>query len=264
MQRYFYKKSLRVINLLMILLIISSTVNAQNEKLYAPYTKWYQDPLGLRPVELSSAVGFVWGSAAIAACLFFTKKDSSFQKRISFYQESGVSFGYKPPYTLSLQNNTGVLYKVRNWMSLGMEWNAFHFSDKTNNTWSFGVRPFSRWYPYVGKKISLFVEYGAGLSYSLNRFPLTGTGWDLDTARTGTHFNFTTKYGIGTEVHVTNRFFLQGGLRHFHLSNGNMKGMQRNPSYDGNGMFVGIIFSLQSCNRQSLHDTCNNLYVIGE
>ena len=129
-------------------------------------------------------------------------------------------------------------------MAVGMEWNIFQFSDNSNNAWSFGTRPFARWYPVTGKRASIFFEYGAGISYSADRFPLAGTGWDGDTARTGTRFNFTSKYGVGTEVLLAKKFRLQAGLRHSHLSNGNIRGIQRNPSHDSNGIFIGFLYIL--------------------
>jgi hypothetical protein len=198
--------------------------------------------LGLKPLELSTAFGFLWGSAAVAASLIFTKKDPSFQKRMAVYYETGFSAGYKSPYTGVFQNSTGIMYTIRKWMGAGLEWNSFHFKDRTNNTWCFGIRPFARWYPYSNKKTGLFFEYGAGLSYSLDKFPLTGTGWEADTARTGTKFNLTSKYGIGIVIYCNSRFSLQSGIRHFHLSNGNLAGIQRNPSHDSNGFFAGIIY----------------------
>jgi hypothetical protein len=190
-------------------------------------------------LELSTAFGFIWGSSAIAASLIFTR-DSAFRDRFSLYQEAGLGYGYKPPYTGAFQNEMGVTYRIRKWMAVGMGWDAFHFSDQTNSTWSFGIRPFARWYLYDSKKCGLFFEYGAGLSYSLQRFPLTGTGWDADTARTGTRFNLVSKYGIGAEIYLNSRFSLQAGVRHFHLSNGNLAGIQRNPSHDSNGFFCSL------------------------
>lgn len=235
-------KNKRVIFLYVLVYAISIQCNSQMSEIYPPFTKWYQDPLGLKPLELSTAFGFVWGSAAVAACIIFTKNNPSIQKRLSVYQEIGLGFGYKPPYTSSIQNDIGLMYDIRNWMTLGLGWTTFHFKDKINNTWTFGIRPFARCYPYKSKKVNLFFEYGGGLTYSLNRFPLTGTGWEADTARTGTRFNLTSKYGIGAEYLFNKRFSLQLGARHIHLSNGNIKGIQRNPSHDSNGFFVGLIY----------------------
>lgn len=241
-------KKLRTPILICFGILLYNMSNCQTDKLYPPFTKWYQDPLGFKPLELSTAFGFAWGSTAVAACLILTKNDSAFQKRVSLYQEAGYGFGYKSPYTVVFQNDMGIMYSVRKWMTLGLGWNSFHFKDKTNNTWSFGIRPFVRWYPYKSKRIALYFEYGGGVSYSVKRFPLTGTGWEADTARTGTRFNLTSKYGIGTELHFNNRLSLQSGVKHFHLSNGNIVGIQRNPSHDSNGFFIGLKYNLNNNN----------------
>jgi opacity protein-like surface antigen len=227
----------------MLLVVIAASV-ASAQKMYPPHTEWYQDPLGLRPVELSSAPGFAWGAAAVAACLLLTKNDSSFRKRIYLYEEAGVGGGYKPPYTLVIQNNAGVLYKVRQWMAVGAAFNAFYLTDGVNNTLATGVRPFARWYAWRQKRFHLFFEYGAGVSYSIDRFPLTGTGYEADTARTGTHFNYTPTYCIGTEIKITGNMMIQAGVRHTHLSNGNIKGIDRNPSHDSNGFFAGVLYCI--------------------
>jgi len=230
---------------ILLLLISFATlvkINAQTSHMYPPFTKWYQDPLGLKPIQLSTAFGFVCGSAAVAACLLLTKNDSAFQKKLSPYWEGGYGIGYKPPYTNVLQNDIGILYGVRKWISIGVCLNFSHFNDQVNNTWTAGIMPFARWYLYKSKPLNLFFQYGAGISYSFKKFPLTGTGWEADTARTGTQFNFLSKYGVGIEVHPKRRFSFETGIRHFHLSNGNIKGIQRNPSHDSNMFFAGIIY----------------------
>jgi len=215
----------------------------QTRGMYPPFTKWYQDPLGLKPLQLSTAMGFAWGSVAVASCFIFTKNDSAFKKKISAYWESGYGFGYKSPYTNVFLNDIGIMYKVREWMSAGLGLNSFHFKDRVNNTWAMGMMPFARWYIYKSRKAEIFFQYGAGVSYSLKRFPLTGTNWETDTARTGTKFNLMSKYGCGVEFHITKKLSFQTTLKHFHLSNGNIKGIQRNPSHDSNGLFVAIIYN---------------------
>jgi len=239
-----YRSNIIVIILFTSAILFSEICESQTPGAFPPYTKWYQDPLGLKPLELSSAFGFLWGTTAVAATLVFTKKDAAFLNRMSVYYETGFSIGYKSPYTSVIQNNTGVIYDIRKWMSGGLEWNTFYFKDQSNNTWCIGLRPFARWYPYRSKKAALFFEYGAGLSYSINKFPLKGTGWGADTSRIGTRFNLTSKYGIGVVFNIKERFSLQSGIRHFHLSNGNIVGIQRNPSHDSNGFFWGIIYKL--------------------
>jgi hypothetical protein len=219
---------------------------SQHMQLYPPFTKWYQDPLGLKPLGLSSAAGFGWASLTSAAYFILSKKDTAFQKQLLLYQESGLGFGYKPPYTRTFQSNIGFMYRQRKRISLGFELNSFHFSDGINNTWSFGMRPFARWYFVDHKRIKLFFEYGAGVTFGLERFPLTGTDLKWDTARTGTKFNFSTKYGVGGEYIIAKRLHIQAGLRHFHISNGNIRGIARNPSHDSNGFFVGLLYPFKS------------------
>lgn len=241
-----YKNEWRLAFLFILLFISwSKKSEGQVQKTYPPFTKWYQDPLGLKPIELSTAFGFVWGSAMAGACFIFTKNDTSFGKKISAYSEEGLSVGYKHPYTLVFHNDAGLMYDARKWMAYGFGGNVFHFKDKVNDTWTFGVMPFARWYPYRAKKTALYFQYGAGISYSLNIFPLTGTGWEADTARTGTRFNFFSKYGIGAEFHLAKHLSFQTSIKHFHLSNGNIKGIQRNPSHDSNGFFAGLIYGLK-------------------
>jgi hypothetical protein len=238
-----FKVGARFILVLFISFATLVKTNGQTSHMYPPFTKWYQDPLGLKPIQLSTAFGFVCGSATVAACLLLTKNDSAFQKKLSPYWEGGYGVGYKPPYTNVLQNDIGILYGVRKWMSLGISLNFSHFKDQVNDTWTAGMMPFARWYLYKSKPLNLFFQYGAGISYSFAKFPLTGTGWEADTARTGTRFNFLSRYGAGIEVHLKKRFSFETGIRHFHLSNGNIKGIQRNPSHDSNMFFAGIIYN---------------------
>jgi hypothetical protein len=243
MYRNEYKVSAKFILLLFISLATLAKANGQTSHLYPPFTKWYQDPLGLKPIQLSTAFGFVCGSVTTAACLLLTKNDSACQKKLSPYWEGGYGFGYKPPFTKVLQNDVGILYGIRKWMSLGVGLNFSRFKDQVNDTWTLGLMPLARWYLYKSPSLNLFFQYGAGISYSFVRFPLTGTGWEADTARTGTQFNFLSKYGVGIEARLSRRFIFQTSIKHFHLSNGNIKGIQRNPSHDSNMFFVGLVYN---------------------
>jgi len=92
--------------LLFFSIVTISHASGQTSRIYPPFTKWYQDPLGLKPVQLSTAFGFVCGSVTAAACLLFSKNDSAFKKKLSPYWEGGYGVGYKPPYTNVLQNDS--------------------------------------------------------------------------------------------------------------------------------------------------------------
>jgi hypothetical protein len=227
-------------------------VYGQTERIYPPNTKWYQDPFGLKPVQLSTAFGFVWGSAAVAACLIFSKIDTGYHKKFSIYYGAGMSLGYKPPYTNVIQNDIGILYEIRKWMAIGIEWNGFHFKDKIDNTLGVGISPLTKWYAFKNKKAAVFFQYGAGISISHKRFPFTGIGRYADTGRIGTRINFTSHYSLGSEFYLNKKISLQTSLRHFHLSNGNIYGIKRNPSYDSNGFFITLIYGLTK--RQIIFD----------
>jgi len=241
----FYTRRSKLVPIFTCLILLSGIGKCQTPNLYPPFTKWYQDPLGLKPIQLSTAFGFVCGSVAVATSLFLTKNDSSFQKKVSIYWEGGYGFGYKPPYTNVFQNDIGIMYNVRQWMTTGLGLNSFYFGDHVNNTWTTGIMPFVRWYLYQSNTTKLFFQYGAGISYSMKRFPSTGTGWEADTGRTGTKFNFLAKYGVGMEIQFKKQLSLQYGVRHFHLSNGNIAGIKRNPSHDSNAFFAGFIYRLR-------------------
>jgi hypothetical protein len=59
-------------------------------------------------------------------------------------------------------------------------------------------------------------------------------------SRLGLKLNGITKYGVGTDINITKSTAIMFGLRHIHISNGNAKGEERNPSHDSNGFFIGL------------------------
>lgn len=202
-----------------------------------PYgDQWYDNPLGFKPLELHTSMGFLVPAVAVGTCLLLTKKDPNLKDRLSIYNETGFSWGYKYPYTFMPQNNTGINFKLRKFMSIGIEWDIYLPRDEFNQTTGFAIRPFARFYPINKEKWRLYFESGGGFIYLLNEFPLPT---DRDN-RLGTQWNGTTKYGIGSEINVTKSIAILFGVRHLHISNGNTKGVERNPSHDSNGFFLGL------------------------
>jgi opacity protein-like surface antigen len=202
-----------------------------------PYgDQWYENPLGFKPLELHTSMGFLVPAVAVGTCLLLTKKDPNLKDRLSIYNETGFSWGYKYPYTFMPQNNTGINFQLRKFMSIGIEWDIYLPRDEFNQTTGFAIRPFARFYPINKEKWRLYFESGGGFIYLLNEFPLPT---DRDN-RLGTQWNGTTKYGIGSEINVTKSMAILFGVRHLHISNGNTKGVERNPSHDSNGFFLGL------------------------
>lgn len=207
-----------------------------------PFTKWYQNPLGVSPIALHTGNGIYIPAIAAAAILIFTKSDEAISNRLSLYENFGVSWGYYASRTTVYQNNVGLLFKVRKYLSLGAEFTSYHVTDDVNNTFGFGIRPFVRFYPLTGQNFNLFFQSGAGLIYFLNEFPQP-SGFFGDN-RMGTNLNGCPKYGIGSEFRLNSRLSGEVGLWHIHVSNGNHPNADRNPGHDSNGFSVGINYQL--------------------
>jgi hypothetical protein len=185
-------------------------------------------------------MSFLVPAVIVGTVAIISKKDTTLKNRISVYNENGTSWGYKFPYTLLSQNNTGINYQMRKWLSIGMETSIYFTKDAYNNATGISLRPFARFYAFNTSGYRLYFESGGGLIYFFDTFPKP-TPRDN---RSGTYLNGNTKYGIGGEVNLSKHLSLTAGIRHVHISNGNTKGVERNPSHDSNGFFVGGSFRL--------------------
>lgn len=230
------KKVKQVISVVFLTLIFCNNARAQ----YWEGDTWYNNPLGFEPVKLHTSMGFIIPAVAVGTCLLLTKKDTGLRNRLSVYNETGLSWGYKYPHTFMPQNNTGINFQLRKFMSIGVELDVYFPQDDFNKTTGFAIRPFARFFPFNREKWRLYFESGGGFIYLLDEFPKPT---DQDN-RLGTPWNGTTKYGIGSEIHVSKSTAIMFGVRHIHISNGNTKGVERNPSHDSNGFFVGLSYKL--------------------
>lgn len=204
-----------------------------------PYgDRWYTNPLGFKPLELHTAMGALVPAAAVTACLLLTRKDSALAGRLSMYNETGFSWGYKYPHTFVLNNNTGINFMLRRFMSVGVEFGLVLPRDEFNWTSGYSIRPFARFYPVNRERWKLYFESGGGFILFSNEFPQPT---DQD-GRLGTQWNGITRYGIGAEFAINQATGVMLGVRHLHVSNGNSKGVERNPSHDSNGFFLGLSY----------------------
>lgn len=202
---------------------------------FAPGDHWYDNPLGFSPLRLHTAAGLLLPAVASGAILLLTDADPAGARRRSVYNETGLSWGYKYPRTRLTQNNTGVVFQVRSYLAVGVEADVYWARDDFNRTTGVAVRPFARFYPVNAGRGRLYFESGGGLLRTATEFPQPT---DRD-PRLGTTWNGTTKYGLGAEVDL-GRYSAVFGLRHTHVSNGDAKGVERNPSHDSNGVFLGL------------------------
>jgi hypothetical protein len=230
------KRKISIVLLWMTIIAGGNQAKAQ----YWPGDRWYNNPLGFEPLKLHTSMGFLVPAVAVGTCLLLTKKAPTLQQRLSMYDEVGLSWGYKYPYTFLPQNNIGINYQLRRFMSVGAEFDVYLPRDSFNQTTGFAIRPFARFYAVNKPTWRLYVESGGGFIYLLDEFPKPT---DQDN-RLGTQLNGTTKYGIGTEITLSKTSAIMVGVRHVHISNGNTQGVERNPSHDSNGFFMGYSWKL--------------------
>lgn len=231
-------KILHKISTLVFVICILSVIPTKAQ--FPPFTKWYQNPLGFKPVNLHTVNGLIIPAVAATTILLLTKNDQVLSNKFAFYTDFGSSFGYYASKTTVMENNLGVLYQARKYMAIGSEVSTAIVSDDINNTWGLGIRPFVRFYPIHKDHFKLFFQSGAGLILFAQNFPQP-SGF-LGDYREGTKLNGSPKYGIGTEFKINEQFSGYAGLWHIHFSNGDHPGYERNPGHDSNGISVGIIY----------------------
>lgn len=215
-----------------LILLISFQTKAQ----FSYGDHWYDNPLGFKSLSLHTSMGFIVPAVTVGVVMLLTKKDTSLRNRLAIYNETGLSWGYKYPHTFLPQNNTGINFQLRKYMSIGIELGVYFPRDDFNKTTGFAIRPFARFYPVNKDRWRLYVESGGGFIYLADEFPRPT---DQDN-RLGTYWNGTTKYGLGGEINFNKTNAILFGVRHIHISNGNKKGVERNPSHDSNGFFIGL------------------------
>ena len=219
----------------LLLAIALWTLPAAAYAAYPPLDHWYSNPLGFSPIALHTGNALWLPALAATAALALTEPMAG-GDRWSAYQQSGVAWGYKGPYTSAYTLEAGASWLARRWLGLGAELAFLHYRDGFNDTPGLAVRPMIRWYAVNRDDLRLYFESGAGLVYTPDEFPAPSS-YD---GRRGLRLNGTTRYGLGAEVPLTGGLHLALGLRHQHVSNGNARGLERNPSHDSNGFTVGL------------------------
>ncbi|GAA4468009.1 hypothetical protein GCM10023093_24790 [Nemorincola caseinilytica] len=127
-------------------------------------------------------------------------------------------------------------FQLRKWMSIGIEAHLYFMRDMYNNTMGTALRPFARFYMANRANWRLYLSSGGGLIYCIDPFPAP----TFNDGRIGTRLNGTTRYDLSTEIRFSPRTFFTAGICHLHISNGNTKRVDRNPSHDSNGFIFGI------------------------
>lgn len=224
-------KQKMTLKILALLLCLQSAAQTPNEK-------WYHNPLGFEPIKLHTSTGFILSALAVGGCMLATNRKNGTTGSISIYNDLGLSFGYHYPETVLYHNAAGLNYRLRDFLSVGLEVDICSAMDDYNRTTGVALRPFARFYAVCRPQWKLYFESGGGLICFSDKFPAPTP----EDERMGTKLNGITKYGVATEIQVLKAASLRLGIRHTHISNGNSKGIERNPSHDSNGFFIGISF----------------------
>lgn len=166
-------RRLKIFSIIISLLYSQSTI-AQVDNSFGtlpPFTKWYQNPLGVSPIALHTGNGLYIPMIAATGILIFTNCNDSLQNRVSLYSDIGYTKGYYGSFSSLIHQNIGINYMLRNYLSVGAELSQVYVYDNENNTYGIGIRPFFRFYPVNSEIFKLFFQSGAGLQYFMENFP---------------------------------------------------------------------------------------------
>jgi len=131
---------------LIIIVCTTSTTFAQQQPVdnsfgsLPPFTKWYQNPLGISPIALHTGNGLYIPLIVATGILIFTKCNDKLDNRISLYSDIGYTKGYYGSFSNLMHQNTGINYLLRNYLSAGVELSQVYIWDNENNTYGVGIR----------------------------------------------------------------------------------------------------------------------------
>lgn len=185
-----------------------------------------------RFVALMSIASVLWPTVATAAPLFDAGGDD-FRKGT---RAIGFDASYTHPIRFSEDKfyaaNLAAGYYFGDAVALNAELAGYFVDQPSDDTAILGAGLLLRWHFLTAERYSLFVDGGVGFSIA-----------EAEVPEFGTHFNYTPKGGVGATVQLRDGLHLVGGVRFFHLSNGNLHGRDQNPSQDGAQYYLGLVFT---------------------
>ena len=184
-------------------------------------------------LALAMVVTLLLLPAVAPAAPLFGEWGSAFPKGTSAWE---LDASYIHPIRFSDDHFYGVYagahYYLGDEVSIGIGLDGYFVDQVRDDTVLGGVNVLLRWHFVANPKYTLFFDAGAGVSYA-----------GMDVPETGTHFNYTPRIGGGATLKLRDDFHLIGGVRFFHLSNGNLNGRDENPSQDGAQCYAGVLFT---------------------
>ena len=174
----------------------------------------------------------------IDSAMSHTKGEVHFESTLEHYfSENLTNWLNDKPISITQFNTTASKYILNR---LSLNGNAFlsiirgerivDLVGQNANTLGGGISGGMRWEIINFSHHNFYIETYQGMIFTFDDFPPGGTSW-----------NFMVRYGLGYNIHLSNKRYLYFGWRWIHISNG--KGLiPENPAYDGNGLFIGFKF----------------------
>ena len=203
--------------LLLTLLITCSVSEAQFE---------WQDPLQLDKFWLLYNMAGVGGSIWLG-------EDFPAKKRwfLGFYAEYQQGYSDEDKGTDVFAGKAKLGYQLRHWVSMGGEVQLFKFKNTEVSTPGLGGSVWFNWNFVNRPKFRAYFDNGFGIVGTTEEFP-----------KGGTPFNFSTNYGLSTDLNIRDGTMLKLGVRNMHISNAFLFGDDRNPAFDSIGFLIGFQF----------------------
>jgi hypothetical protein len=212
-----------------LVIVLSSAVFAQDE--------WeWQDPADFGYVDLQNKYAILFNIAGVVLSVLLSEPDSSTSDSgtkwsLLSYAEYSQAYEEKSPKPDIFMAKLRIAYDIRKWITAGTELQLYKMKDKVVSTSGFGLALTFSWTIINSNQWRLSFDNGSGILSTFDPFPYAGT-----------RFNFTTFYGISTELKIKPDSYIVFGLRNNHISNAYLFGDENNPAYDGIGFYIGFKF----------------------
>jgi hypothetical protein len=132
----------------------------------------------------------------------------------------------------STYGSYGVGKMFRPWLAGIVKGNLIEFQSKREHTFGTSLDGEIRLIFLNKDKIKLHYNCGFGVCLTDKEFPANGT-----------KTNFISFFGVGSMFRIAPGVNWKIGYRHVHISNGGLiAGDDRNPGFDSNGIFTGLMF----------------------
>ena len=216
--------------LLAFLCLASSQVMAQY--------KWtWKDPLDLNIVDVGDNKLALYNGLGVGMVLTLTSFEEDIEYKWQNRTDYGVFVDYirdyrHPPYAGSIAMRLRLNRYIRKFLKWGGDFVVYRIDDGLSSAVGFGTHLNVQWIIVNGNRWKLCYDNGVGPNLFETPFPLEGT-----------RFNFTTYYGFHVSFRMKDQKWITLGFRNTHISNANIKGEDRNPSFDGFGITLGYEFT---------------------